>query len=70
MVTRGGNRAFRELVGSEEYRRKLREQLKLEDDQPLPPKLAALALELQEELERREQEMGTEPAGETPSGEV
>ncbi|MER8441363.1 hypothetical protein NKH36_33720 [Mesorhizobium sp. M1312] len=70
MVTQGTNRAFRELIGSEDYRRKLRKQLKLEDDQPLPPKLAALALELQEELERREKKMGTEPAGEKPSGEL
>lgn len=55
--------AFGELIGSEDYRRKLRKQLSLEDDQPLPPKLAALARELREELERREQQWAEETAG-------
>ncbi|WP_292184367.1 DUF982 domain-containing protein [Mesorhizobium sp.] len=40
----------------------MRKQLSLEDDQPLPPKLAALARELQEELERREQQWADETA--------
>ncbi|TIM07746.1 MAG: DUF982 domain-containing protein [Mesorhizobium sp.] len=62
MVTRGRNRAFRELIGSEDYRGKLRKQLRLGDDQPLPPKLAALARELQEELGRREQQWADETA--------
>nr|WP_254017382.1 DUF982 domain-containing protein [Mesorhizobium escarrei] len=63
MATRNrDNRSFRELISSEDNRRKLRNELGPENDQPLPPKLAAFAVELQEELERREQEWAEETA--------
>ncbi|WP_240992741.1 MULTISPECIES: DUF982 domain-containing protein [Mesorhizobium] len=50
------------MIGSKEYRRKLRKQLRLEDDPTLPPNLSALARGLQEELERREQQWAEETA--------
>lgn len=62
MATQDKARAFRELISSEDYRRKLRDLLRLDGEQTLPPKLVALAEELQEELERR----GIELADENP----
>lgn len=53
MATHDKDRAFRELIRSEDYRRKLRGLLRLDGEQTLPPRLLALAVELQEELERR-----------------
>lgn len=61
MASRDRDRGFRELIGSEDYRRKLRKQLSLEDAR-LPPKLAALALELQEAVQRRDQQWAEETA--------
>jgi hypothetical protein len=52
MATHDKDRAFRELIRSEDYRRKLRDLLRLDGEQTLPPRLLALAVELQEELER------------------
>lgn len=52
MATHDKDRAFRELIRSEGYRRKLRDLLRLDGEQTLPPRLLALAVELQEELER------------------
>lgn len=60
MGTRNGDHAFRELISSEDNRRKLRKRLSMEADQTLPPKLFALAVELQKQLERREQELADE----------
>lgn len=62
MATQDEDRAFRELISSEEYRRKLREILRLDGEQTLPPRLVALAVELQEELDRR----GIDLADENP----
>lgn len=62
MATQDKDQAFRELIRSEDYRRKLRGLLRLDDKQTLPPRLVALAVELQEELERR----GIELADENP----
>lgn len=60
MGTRNGDHAFRELISSEDNRRKLRKRLSMEADQTLPPKLFALAVELQKQLERREEELADE----------
>jgi hypothetical protein len=60
MATRESDRGFRELVRSEDNRRSLRKRLGLEGDQTLSPRLVALALKLQKELERREQEVADE----------
>ncbi|RWO21990.1 hypothetical protein [Mesorhizobium sp.] len=60
MATRESDRAFRDLVRSEDNRRSLRKRLGLESDQTLSPRLVALAQKLQKELERREQEMADE----------
>ncbi|MCF6114303.1 hypothetical protein [Mesorhizobium muleiense] len=57
MATRESDRGFRELVRSEDNRRSLRKRLGLEGDQTLSPRLRALALKLQKELDRREQEL-------------
>lgn len=57
MATQESDRGFRELVRSEDNRRSLRKRLELEGDRTLSPSLAALALKLQKELERREQEV-------------
>lgn len=54
MATQDKDRAFRELISSEDYRRKLRDLLRLDGGQTLPLRLLVLAVELQEELERRE----------------
>jgi hypothetical protein len=51
------------VISSEDYRCKLRKRLSLENDQTLPPRLVALALKLQEALERREQELADESPG-------
>lgn len=61
MANRDRDCGFRELIGSEDYRRKLRKQLSLEDAR-LPPKLAALALALQEAVQRRDQQWAEETA--------
>lgn len=63
MVTRDRDRGFRELISSEDNRRKLRKRFSLENDRTLPPRLAALAVKLQEVLERREQELSDENPG-------
>ncbi|WP_292606852.1 hypothetical protein [Mesorhizobium sp.] len=60
MATRDIDRGFRELVRSEDNRRNLRKRLGLEGDETLSPRLVALALKLQKELERREQEVADE----------
>lgn len=60
MATQDKDRAFRQLISSEDYRRKLRDLLRLDGEQSLPPRLVGLAVELQEELERREQELADE----------
>lgn len=60
MATRESDRGFRELVRSEDNRRSLRKRLGLEGDQALSPRLVALALKLQKELERREQQVADE----------
>ncbi len=60
MATRESDRGFRELVRSEDNRRSLRKRLGLEGDPTLSPRLRALALKLQKELDRREQELADE----------
>jgi hypothetical protein len=60
MATQDKDRAFRELLTSEEYRRKLRKLLNLGGGQTLPPRLVALAVELEGKLERREIELAKE----------
>lgn len=60
MATRDSDRGFRELVRSEDNRRRLRKRLGLDGDETLSPRLAALALKLQKELELREQELADE----------
>jgi hypothetical protein len=60
MATRESDRGFRELVRSEDNRRSLRKRLGMEGDQTLSPRLRALALKLQKELDRREQELADE----------
>ncbi|WP_292601984.1 hypothetical protein [Mesorhizobium sp.] len=62
MATQDNDHASRELIRSEDYRRKPRGLLRLDDKQTMPPRLVASAVELQEELERR----GIELADENP----
>lgn len=63
MASRDRDRGFRELISSEDNRRKLRKRFSLENDRALPPKLVALAVTLQEALERREQGLSDENPG-------
>lgn len=60
MGPRDVDRGSRELVRSEDNRRTLRKRLGPEGDHTLSPRLVALALKLQKELERREQEVADE----------
>lgn len=60
MDTQDKDRAFRELISSEDYRRKIRDLLRLDGEQTLPPRLVALAVEFQDELERRGNELADE----------
>lgn len=56
----GRRHAFRGMISSEDYRRKLRRLLRFVGEPTLTPTLAALAQELSEEFELRKQQSADE----------